>query len=144
MSSQLHIKMLAMQGQEKHVDRKRPIKRTKPKTKRETEEEVAVPEKILHKMKKLEETPVNLPKLNDKVIFFPEEYSNMPIVASQKKEMDRLYNIIKPKEQSSYSTLDLNPEGLYKTIYNKISFKYQDKQSSRNRHRMTGSSFRQF
>ena len=86
---------------------------------------------------------MNLPKLSDKVVFFPEEYANIPICASQKKEMDRLYSIIKPKSQSSYSTLDLNPEALYKTIYNKISFKYTDKKSSRNRHRMTGTTLRQ-
>ena len=45
----------------------------------------------------------------DKVVFFPEEYANFPIRASQKKEMDRLAKIIKPKSSTSHSTLDLNP-----------------------------------
>ena len=54
MSNQLHLKMVALNGEEINVNKKKPIKRTKPKTKRETEDDVSVPEHILHKMKKLE------------------------------------------------------------------------------------------
>ena len=54
---------------EKIAENKHKIKRMKPKE--EKKEEVPLPEFILHKMKSLDEAPVNFPKLNDKVVFFP-------------------------------------------------------------------------
>jgi hypothetical protein len=36
-------------------------------------------------MKNLQEEPIMLPKLSDKMMFFPDEYANMPVCATQKK-----------------------------------------------------------
>jgi len=70
---------------------------------------VVIPDFILHKMKDLEEEPIMLPKLSGKMMFFPEEYANMPVCSTQKKEIDRLENIIRPRNLESYSTIELNP-----------------------------------
>ena len=74
MSHHLQAKMMAMQSEKlRQYDNmstnRHKIKRMKSKEKKE--EEVPVPEYILHKMKNLEEMPLNLPKLKDKVVFFP-------------------------------------------------------------------------
>ena len=44
-----------------------------------------MPVDVIHKMKNLEEDPVILPRIREKVIFFPEEYVNLPISATHKK-----------------------------------------------------------
>jgi hypothetical protein len=79
--------------------------------KQEKKEDVEIPDFMMHRMKNAQEQSVSLPRLADKIVFFPEEYASVPVRASQKKEIDRLQNIIKPKDSEPHfsSTIDLNP-----------------------------------
>lgn len=89
-SAELISKMEALQGSKpaknKHIYRSK----NKSQQKKAQQEDIEIPEFILHKMKNLQEEPIMLPKLSEKTIFFPDDYVGIPIMATQKKEKDRL------------------------------------------------------
>jgi hypothetical protein len=91
--------------------------------------ELDIPSNIIHKVTNYDEImPDNsLPKLNERVVLFAEEYATSLVNPSLQKELMRLENN-KNRSQRANETNSRSidsPKKLYQTIYSKIAYQFE-------------------